>query len=368
MKINLSKQIIAMVIVTLVSTSLFAEEIISFNTYKKSEFSPVRKQTFEIPFNLNENASVKVDIYAPDGDKVRTLSSKQELSKGKHSITWDGKDDEGLFVPDEAYAVVLEASNRSGTSKVDPRSYSGGEIETELQAKVTKEGKVIYNLSAPSRVLIRAGIIDGPMMRSLINWVPKPAGQNIQHWNGYDKDKVVNVLETRREGVIVVAFALPKYSIITTGNKDLDYVSYYKNKKWSFTPIPKEQRLLERNGKGVSPHLYAFRLTDKDPRIDIKLPKNTSRDKNGVAVLPNDKAIAVKVTMPKEDEEFIEVSKYEVSFFVDYDFKSEEELGFMPITWLWSPNGFSKGEHILTVNVSGFGGQVGVKNIKFVIE
>jgi len=357
-----------LVLAILAITPLVAQNIISFEAYKNSEFSPARKQNFIIPFSLTQSALVDIDIYAPDGDKVRTLSSKKELKKGKHSFSWDGKDSEGIIVPNEAYSVVLKVKSNGKTISLDPRTYSGGEIDKSLGTQMSTDGKIIYNLAKPSRVLIRAGITDGPMMRSLINWVPKPAGKNIQHWNGYDADKVVNVFDTKRFGVIVVAFALAQHSIITTGNEKLSYPQYYKNKKWSFKPTAKDKRLIERDGKGISPHFYTFRITDKDPRINIKFPSKTKKNKDGIALLTNDKAIPVKVTMPVEDEKFIEQSKYEVSFFVDHEFKSEEELGFMPITWLWSPNGFKKGEHILTVNVSGFSGQVGVKNIKFIIE
>jgi len=40
----------------------------------------------------------------------------------------------------------------------------------------------------------------------------------------------------------------------------------------------------------------------------------------------------------------------------------------MPISWNFNPNGLSKGNHILTVNVSSFTGQVGLKSYKFIIE
>ncbi len=356
------------VILILVTTFVSAKEIISFGVYEKTEFSPTRKQGFEIPFTLNTKALVTIDIYTPDNNKIRTISSKKDLDKGKNVLSWDGKDDAGVIVPDEAYTVVLKAKTKAKTTVIDPRSYSGGEIETNLQTKVTLDGKTIYNLSKPSRVLIRAGIKDGPMMRSLLNWVPKPAGKNIQHWNGYDEDKVVNVFETKRYGVIVVAFALPEYSIITTGNNDLSYEQYYKNKNYKFKQTPKEKRLTQRGEKGISPHYYSFRIKDRDPNININFPKNISKTDNGIAIFQNNEAIPIKVTMSQEDESLMEQSKYEVSFFVDFDFKSEEELGFMPITWLWSPNGLSKGKHILTVNISGFEGQVGVENIEFFIK
>ena len=361
------KLIIQIIVALLLSSSLFAKDIVSFTPYKKSEFSPARKQSFDIPFVLKEKAKVNVHIYTPDGNLIRTISSNKALANGNNSLTWDGKDNTGIIVPDEAYTVKLEAKNKSNHTKIDPLTYSGGEIETERNTKFLKNGKIIYNLSKPSRVMIRAGLKDGPMMRSLINWIPKAKGKNIQHWNGYDEDKTVNVFKTNNYGILVVAFSLPEYSIITTGNKKLTYAKYFTDKKFTFKPVPKEKRLLERNKKGISPHFYAFRLTDKDPRIGIHFPKNIKKNKDGIPMLKNDKAIPIKVTMPTEDEAFIEESKYEVSFFMDYQFKSEEELGYMPITWLWSPNGFSKGEHILTVNVSGFSGQVGVKNIKFII-
>lgn len=366
MKLNQMTKIF--LLVSMFITSALANNPISFEIYKSSEFSPARKQSFAIPFSLQEDAVVHAEIFAPDGDKVCTLGSDKTLKKGQHALEWDGKDSEGIIVPDEAYSVVLEAKTKETAYRLDPRTYSGGEIDKNLGTTVNNEGKIVYNLSKPSRVLIRAGITDGPMMRSLINWVPKPQGKNIQHWNGYDEDKVVNVVETNRFGVIVVAFALSDFSIITTGNNKLSYAKYYQDKKWSFTAVAKEKRLIERNGQGVSPHLYMFRLTDRDPRVDIHFPKGTKQNKEGVAVLINDKSIPVKVTMPVEDEKFIEQSKYEVSFFIDHEFKSEEELGFMPITWLWSPNGLSKGEHLLTVNVSGFSGQVGVKTVKFMVE
>jgi len=365
MKIILGK---ALLMVVLISTSLFSKEIISFSPYEKSEFSPSRKQNFIIPFILNEKAEVFIEIYTADGNKIRTLYSKKVLAKGKHSLSWNGKDDRNITVPNEAYTVVLNAKNTKGVTTIDPRSYSGGEIETNLQTKVTLEGKTIYHLSKPSRVLIRAGIKDGPMMRSLINWVPKPAGKNVQHWNGYDEDKVVNVFKTKRYGVIVVAFSLPEYSIVTTGNKELTFAQYSKNNNFKFKQTPKKERLIQRAKKGISPHYYSSRITDKDPKINLHFPKNVKKTKDGVAVFKNNNAIPIKVTMPTEDEELIEQSKYEVSFFIDFDFKSEEELGFMPITWLWSPNGLKKGKHILTVNVSGFDGQVGVENIEFLIQ
>ncbi|MFA7062240.1 MAG: hypothetical protein WC156_15655, partial [Pedobacter sp.] len=46
-------------------------------------------------------------------------------------------------------------------------------------------------------------------------------------------------------------------------------------------------------------------------------------------------------------------------------FVSEEEQGYMPLTWIYKPVGLSPGNHILTVNVSSLSGQMGVKSLSF---
>jgi hypothetical protein len=209
---------------------------------------------------------------------------------------------------------------------------------------------------------------DGPMMCSLLNWEPRAAGKNIYNWNGMDSDNLVNLLSNEKYGISVSAFRLPAFSIIATGNASLSYAEYFRMNQWDFKPIPEDEKLNERGLYGISPHYYTQRIADRDPRILIHFPDSITRNDSGVAVLSPGHPIPVKVTMDAADEQYIDETKYEVTFFVDYTFMSEEELGFMPITWLWQPNNLEVGKHLLTVNVSGFKGHVGVKSIEFMVE
>jgi hypothetical protein len=202
----------------------------SGNTFSKVEFSPSRQQLFDIAFKLDEPAEVGVRIYTSDGNLVRELSGDVPFEPGVHMLKWDGKDFEGEIVPDEAYTVVLHATNKSRTTTLDPREKSGGEVEKVASTAISKEGKITYTLSKPSRVQIRAGIVDGPMMRSLATWQPRPAGKNVQRWNGFDADKTINLFSLENHGVSVTAFNLPDYTILTTGNHSLDYQEYYKKR------------------------------------------------------------------------------------------------------------------------------------------
>lgn len=364
--IKLVDSFLSLCIILLFSSLADAKPIV-FGDTGRGEFSPSRGESYPISFTLNESATVTILLYTADNYLVRTLSSDRLLA-GTHSIEWDGKDEEKIIVPDEAYTVVLQAVNGKSEVILDPRKYSGGEVEKDLKATIDPDGEISFSLSQSSRVQIRAGISEGPMMRSLLNWQPRTAGKNIFRWNGMDKDNLTNLLENSKYRLSIAAFRLPDHSIITTGNSSLEYTEYCRLKKWDFNPAPDESRLDQRGDKGISQHYYYQRSADTDPEIFIELPGSVEKDESGTAILVAEEPIPVKVTMNEKDEQFVSASKYEVTFFVDFEFMSEEELGFMPITWLWKPNNLEKGKHILTVNVSGFKGQVGVRSTEFIIQ
>lgn len=353
-----------LLLLLLLNVTLFAGELISLPPYKSNEFSPALKQTFKLAYTLSEDANVTWQIYTPDNNLIRTIKASQS-KKGEHTLLWDGKDEKGTVVPDEAYNIVLTAKNSTHTQTIDPR-LTGGEILKNLQTKIDKTGNISYTLSSPARVLVRAGIENGPMLRMISNWVPKNRGKVRQRWNMRDGDNLID-LSSVAFGISVSAFALPKYTIITTNNKNTDYYSYFKTNHLSCSTPTKEQQVLERDGKTISKHFYTCRIQDRDPRLIFSMPKAPLNSKN-IPLVKNGLSTQVKVNMHPEDEALLEKVKYEVSFFVDYAFSSEEELGFMPISWNYVPNGLKKGEHTLTVNVSSFTGQVGVKSFKFMVQ
>lgn len=350
-----------LLLLLLLNATLFAGDLISLLPYKSNEFSPALKQTFKLSYTLSEDANVTWQIYTPDNNLIRTIEANHS-KKGEHTIVWDGKDAKGTVVPDEAYNIVLIAQNATHTQTIDPR-LTGGEILKNLQTKIDKIGNISYTLSSPARVLVRAGIENGPMLRMISNWVPKNRGKVRQRWDMKDTDNLVDI-SSLLFGITVSAFELPKHAIITTNNKVLDYYTYFKDSNFTCFSIPKEKKLLERDGKAISKHVYTCRIKDRDPRLYLAMPKN----EQNLSIMTNGKPTLIKVSMHPEDEAILEKSKYEVSFFVDFEFTSEEELGFMPISWNFIPNGLKKGEHILTVNVSSFTGQVGLKSFKFMVK
>lgn len=351
------------VVTLLLSTFLFAGDLIKLLPYKSNEFAPALKQTVSIPFYLKSLADIKMDIYTPDNNLVRTLSAKA-LKPGEHHLIWDGKDKHGVVVPDEAYALVVTATNTDTNQTIDFRN-TGGIVLKNLQTKTNKLGIIKYKLSSPARVLVRAGIENGPMLRMISNWVPKNKGLVRQKWDMKDADNLVDI-STLPFGITVSAFSLPKHAIITTHNTQQDYYNYFQSNHFQCNMPSQTKQILQRGNKAISKHSYTCRIQDRDPRLTMQISR-VGNDQN-TSLLENGKATTVKVMMHPEDEAILEKSKYEVSFFVDFEFTSEEELGFMPISWNFIPNGLKKGEHILTVNVSSFTGQVGLKSFKFMVQ
>ena len=63
-----------------------------------------------IPFALEAEAFVRLEVFAADGRLIRTLVSER-LRSGKHRAVWDGRDDAGQAVASGAYFYRLTADS-----------------------------------------------------------------------------------------------------------------------------------------------------------------------------------------------------------------------------------------------------------------
>lgn len=359
---------LALFIAILFSPAIQAANIIELLPYASAEFAPARGEAFKIPFMLHRAAQVSVDVYTSDGDLIRTLKTNAALKPGQHALSWDGKDRDGAVVPDEAYIPVLRAQLPDGTRVThDPRGVSGGEMIDDLGVRITPDRNISYRLPVPARVLIRVGIKGGPMLRSLASWEPRNAGRIVQRWDGFDSDNLTDLRISPKLSVLVTAFELPRGAIITSGNQGIRYVAYRQQKGWETPKIDAAKFTLERNGRRVS-RTYNFpRVLQTDPLVNISFVGNHKTSSAPSAVPRVTGLLTVRVDIPQSDRRLVQESLYEVAFFIDNEFVAEEEHGFVPLTWQWRPTGLAPGEHILTVNVSGFEGNVGVKSVLFEI-
>lgn len=307
--------------------------------------------------------TVLLEILTGDGDVVQRLTQR-DTGPGDHMFTWDGKDARGQAVPDEAYCARAVFESAGSRTVDDPCSRTGGEVITGIQPTLAANGDIAYTLERAARVLIRVGVKNGAMLRSLSVWRPRPAGRNLQRWNGFDDSGRVD-LRSDRLALLVTAFRLPEFSVLTTGQDGMDYRSWRLAQGWPERPDATAstgaERPLERDGQRIARQHHMARYKDREPRISVTL-----KDRSGAPVAEGSTApdeVRVAVDLHPDDRWLMQEQLYEVAFFVNGDFVSEEENGYVPIGWIWSTAALRPGRHLLTINLTGFTGRVGTKTI-----
>ena len=334
---------------------LFGEVLSDVRTSTFS-FNPSHGDEVAIFYRLSGPAKVNINIYDPDCGLIRAIATKEYIAPGEHTTIWDGKDMDGNVVPDEAYFFTIISEDKSGHKEIyDPTMFSGG-IEYDISSADVnlQSGTVTYKMPEMGRVMIRMGVQGGPLLNTLVDWKPRVKGVITEYWNGRDKDNLIDLYNNPKFKIIITYFTLPQNSIITFANKSITYRSY-KNDLAKEMPIKKD-----RPGRvqSVSPHYRIPRTADYSPDVKMTFKNTKGTDEEGIPVLTG--KTLVKVELDEQDRLFFQNQQFEICFFLDNEFYAEDEAGYTPFNWVWNLSNVSEGEHLLTVNLSGFKDQIGV--------
>jgi hypothetical protein len=328
----------------------------------KKTFSSDKDGSVKITYKLSKDAAVTVNIYDESDRRIRTLGTQVKTAAGFCSAEWDGKDDEGKFLPSGAYIYTLEAVSDAGEkTKYDPADQTGG-ILLEIRKPVldTEKGEISYVLPKAGMVRIRAGIKEGPHLRTLIDWIPREAGANFEKWDGKDKAGLIDLFQIPKREVYIFAYSLPDNCMILKSNAaNQDRVSADKA----------EYRL---KTEGYADPKYKHALHEKaichEPEFEVTFPQSLPRTAEGIPIVEENKPVPVKVSISEKDRRHIESARFEVMFFVDTVFLFEDEEGFTPFTYIWNTQGLSPGEHVFTVNIMSYDDHCGVETQKVMIR
>lgn len=80
----------------------------------------------EIAYEL-ASAAEKVEILLTDSSGKTVRKIQGELQAGRHELTWDGKNDDGLAVPDGVYTMQVRATGEDDVT-VESRTFTVGKI------------------------------------------------------------------------------------------------------------------------------------------------------------------------------------------------------------------------------------------------
>ena len=127
-----------------------------------TSFNPSRGDTLECRYSLSRDARVTVQVFDADQQLVRTLVSDSQKTSGQNKETWDGKDSEGMVVPNEAYFFNIEAEDADRNRVVyDPVTFSGGE-SADLRSRVPVQTRGVIDPEGTSRLRIEVPRPDFP--------------------------------------------------------------------------------------------------------------------------------------------------------------------------------------------------------------
>ncbi|MFZ5640558.1 MAG: FlgD immunoglobulin-like domain containing protein [Bacillota bacterium] len=148
-----------------------------------------------IRYNLSENATVYTTIYSGQ-TPIRKLVNGLAKQVGYNSDTWDGKDDDGNYVPEGTYTVAVSAvdpyGNAGGVSHNFTAAYRPGITISNVTPQPfnpTADTNVTVNFTLTKDAKVTAKIVKGfAVVRTLQTNVLLPAGSHTLTWDGKDEN------------------------------------------------------------------------------------------------------------------------------------------------------------------------------------
>jgi flagellar hook assembly protein FlgD len=202
-------------------------------TVGRSTFNPTARQTTHIGAAFASAGRTTVLIVDRDGYLVRTLAADAAVKAGPSDWLWDGRNDSGTVVPDEAYSVKIDWRSGSKRATYFPANAPAAMQSIPIRYYDRRSGTLLYVLPQPSRVHVQSGsavvgkktnVAEGPVLKTIVNREPRAAGSIAEHWNGYDASGTIYVPDVPNFVISVAATSLPENSIITIGNKTSSFV------------------------------------------------------------------------------------------------------------------------------------------------
>lgn len=229
-------------------------------------FNPTVGQVATITFEAAVAGVAKVAILDRDRFAIRALPPVA-VQRGPVAMAWDGRDDAGAVVPDEAWNVRIEL----GGETYDPsRDFEPVAADPQPRTYSRVGGVLSYKLERPSRVHIeggqatqnpRTGRAEGPILKTIVNREPRAAGAVVEMWNGFDESGTIRVSDLPRFVISVLATSLPDNALITVGNRRESFLDYAKRHRPAKTLVPKRRR------KPTHHHIGLDAFEDRSPSL-----------------------------------------------------------------------------------------------------
>jgi hypothetical protein len=324
----------------------------------RSYFVPSRGEKLTVRFRLSAPAEAQLLLYDARDVLVRRVTSKGTLAAGEHALSWDGRSDNGKRLPSEAYSWVVRASAGGKSVEFDLTDQTGTDAVIARDVVWDPKKRVIrYLLPEASRVNVRVGLQgDGPLLRTLVNWLPRQAGVQEEPWEGWDESHMIDLSAHPKLKILIHAVGLPTNTIVI-GPRMTERTEYVATKDPE-KRTPKGSASARRRSFAAQPVEQL-----RDVEISLALPKTLPRDKQGLPIVGAPVPIEMDVPDRAERARLL-AERVETAFFVDGAYRFENEAGSLPATWTFDPTGMNPGEHYITGNLLGYEGHFGTATLR----
>ncbi len=324
----------------------------------KTYFVPANGEMLTVRFGLSTSAEAQLLLYDARDVLVRRVASKGVLPAGEHALRWDGKGDGGKRLPSEAYSWVVRASAGGTSVEFDLTDQTGSDAVITRDVVWDPKKRVIrYLLPEPSRVNVRIGLQgDGPLLRTLVNWLPRQAGVQEEPWEGWDESHVIDLSTHPKLKILIHAVGLPDNTIV---------LGPRMTERTEYAAIKNPEVRAPSGAARVKRRTFAAQPIEqlRDVAISLALPKELPRDKRGFAIVAG--PVPIEMNVPDRTERArLLAERVETAFFVDGAYRFENEAGSLPATWTFDPAGMNPGEHYITGNLLGYEGHFGTATLR----
>jgi hypothetical protein len=317
------------------------------------------KQPVTIRFNLDEPAVIQLKIYDRNDYLINSVSSGGVVNAGDGVITWSLNDKAGNRVAPEAYHYVIEASAGSQTVTHDMTDATGNQPIYVANQWDKKSGVINYILPKNARLNMRAGIAEGgPLLRTLLDWVPRKFGKNTEQWNGMDESNVIDISKIEKAEIYINAYTFSSNTIIIGGRADEHAI----NNKPALSVVEKRKSSTHHNRTVEMARLAVL----PDYTVNIILKGNSIDETAAIPIITG--IVSVKLDIDTSNAERMSSDRFEPILFIDNTYYSEVESGYLAMTWNLDTAQMTDGEHMITINIRGYNGQYATASKRIRVE
>jgi hypothetical protein len=309
-------------------------------------FNATAGQFTTITFNASVSGVAKVTILDRDRYPVRTLAPRN-VTPGLVSFSWDGHDDAGIVVPDEAWNVRVELAGAA----YDPSlNFHPLEEDPQPRSYSRPDGILSYKLVRPARVHIEAGQAtlnpktgrnEGPILKTIVNREPRVAGAVVEKWNGFDESGTIRVSDLQHFVVSVLATSLPDNSIITRGNRGQSFLDYARQHR------PAAALVARKREAPVTHHAGLNAFEDRSPSLAVR-PSAKWDAQAQVYRAPGPVKLQIKIEGPSAAH--FNAQPGRLSIYVDEACVLTQEHPTSPLALSIPADRLAPGEHRIAVN------------------